>query len=189
METESREQLPMFEYRGLKLRINFNEEVVSNTPEDAEPYTSYKYLTAVVDKTSTYNERVEAIIATKYPTYGAELSAKNKSVQSEYEHDKHVKLAKHLAANSLSGTYEPFVYVPNQLSARQIRLVLSEAGLLSQVEAEINAMPSPQKEAAVIEWSNSTYIQRDHPLVLDLAGLLGLTSDQVDQMFIQGITL
>lgn len=100
METVSREQLPKFEYRGLKLRINFNEEVVNNTPEDGEPYVSYKYLTAVMSKTAKYDERVECIIATKYPSYGAELSAVRKGGEYATAHSEFVEMVKLLASES-----------------------------------------------------------------------------------------
>lgn len=72
---------------------------------------------------------------------------------------------------------------------RQARLVLMSAGLTASINAAINAMPSPQKEAAQIEWEYSNTLQRNNPLVLALAPALGLTSQQLDNLFIAAAKL
>lgn len=73
--------------------------------------------------------------------------------------------------------------VPQAVTMRQARLVLLGAGLLSQVEAAIDALPSPQKEAARIEWEYSQEVQRYNGFVAVLAPALGLSESQIDQMF------
>lgn len=75
-------------------------------------------------------------------------------------------------------------YVPASVTMRQARLALLGAGLLDDVEAAIAALPSPQKEAAKIEWEYSQEVQRHNGFVSVLAPLLGLTEAQTDALFI-----
>jgi len=72
---------------------------------------------------------------------------------------------------------------------RQARLALLNAGLLSSVDAAIDAMSEPSRSAARIEWEYSNELQRENALVLALAPALGLTSEQVDALFIAASTL
>jgi hypothetical protein len=74
--------------------------------------------------------------------------------------------------------------VPSAVTMRQARLVLLGAGLLDRVNAAIASMPSPQKEAAQIEWEYSGEVQRNKPLVLALGPALGLSDAQLDAMFV-----
>jgi hypothetical protein len=78
---------------------------------------------------------------------------------------------------------------PSVVSMRQARLALLQAGLLDDVTAAIEAMPSPQKEAAQIEWEYSQEVHRDKPLVQALAPALGLDDDAIDQLFITAASL
>jgi hypothetical protein len=78
----------------------------------------------------------------------------------------------------------PAPIVPGAVTMRQARLALLSAGLLSQVDVEIGALPSPQKEAAQIEWEYSQEVQRHNGFVALLAPSLGLTEAQLDQLFI-----
>jgi hypothetical protein len=79
--------------------------------------------------------------------------------------------------------------VPREITMRQARLVLLGAGLLDDIAPAIDALPSPQKEAAQIEWEYSNTMQRTNPLITALAPALNLTDAQIDQLFIQGATL
>lgn len=79
--------------------------------------------------------------------------------------------------------------IPSRVTMRQARLALLGAGLLDDVLAAIEAMPSPQKEEAQIEWEYSQEVQRDKALVLALAPALGLDDAALDQLFIQAATL
>lgn len=83
-------------------------------------------------------------------------------------------------------TSEP---IPQTVSMRQARLALLGAGLLDNVNAAINSLSSPQKEAALIEWEYSQEVQRDKELVAMLAPALGLDDAALDQLFIQAATL
>lgn len=79
--------------------------------------------------------------------------------------------------------------VPLSVTMRQARMALFQQGLLDQVSAIIAGMPSPDKEAATIEWEYSQTVERDRPLVMFLGSQLGLTNEQVDQLFITAATL
>ena len=72
---------------------------------------------------------------------------------------------------------------PTVVAMRQARLALLQAGKLAAVAPAIAALPSPQKEAAQIEWEYSTDVQRDWPLVKALAPALGLTEADLDALF------
>lgn len=74
--------------------------------------------------------------------------------------------------------------VPESVTMRQARLALLGAGLLDDVDAAINAMPSPQKEAARISWEYSQEVQRHNGVVASLGPLLGLTDAQIDDLFL-----
>lgn len=79
--------------------------------------------------------------------------------------------------------------VPQVVTMRQARLALLGAGLLDTVTTQIAALPSPQKEAATIEWEYSQEVHRSKELVCVLAPMLGLTDAQIDQLFITAATL
>lgn len=75
--------------------------------------------------------------------------------------------------------------VPTAVSKLQAQLQLNAVGLLDQVE-EIMATKSRE---AQIYWAATSAIHRDHTIVGDLASDLGLTSEQVDQLFIDAAQL
>lgn len=83
----------------------------------------------------------------------------------------------------------PVVRIPASVSMRQARLALLGAGVLSQVDAAINAMPEPQKTAAKITWEYSAEVQRHNGLVSQMAPALGLTEAQIDALFIAAAQL
>lgn len=79
--------------------------------------------------------------------------------------------------------------VPHAVTMRQARLALLGAGLLGGIDAAINAMTSPQKEAARIEWEYSQEVQRHNGFVAALAPALGLTDAQTDALFLTAAEL
>jgi hypothetical protein len=82
---------------------------------------------------------------------------------------------------------DPPPYVPPPVivvTMRQARLALLAAGKLGQIDAAIDSLPSPQKEAARIEWEYSQEVQRQKPLVLALAPALGLDAAALDALFL-----
>jgi hypothetical protein len=83
----------------------------------------------------------------------------------------------------------PPVFVPNVVTMRQARLALLQAGLINSIDSAILTMPSPQKEAALIEWNYSQEVHRDKELVLTLASILSLSEAQLDALFTTAATL
>jgi len=83
------------------------------------------------------------------------------------------------------------VSVPSSISPRQIRLwFINNNILLSSVEAAINSISdSVLKEKTLVEWEYSPYVERNHPMVEALGSVLGLSSQQIDQAFIEASSL
>jgi len=65
------------------------------------------------------------------------------------------------------------------VSMRQARLALLQAGLLTSVEEAVAA----GDEAGKITWEYATEVRRDDPLVTKLSAALGLTEQQLDDLF------
>lgn len=75
------------------------------------------------------------------------------------------------------------------VSMRQARLALLQAGKLSDVDAAIAALPSPEKEAAQIEWEYAAEVKRTSRLVENLTPALGLSEAEMDGLFKLAATL
>ena len=82
----------------------------------------------------------------------------------------------------------PFV-APSSVTMRQARLALLQTGKLADVSTAIASLPSPQKEAAQIEWEYSNEVQRGNAFVSMLGPALGLTEQQLDDLFTLAATL
>ncbi len=80
---------------------------------------------------------------------------------------------------------EPPPVVPDVITPRQCRIMLAHHGLLSKVEAAVSNMD----EATRITWEYAIEFQRNDPLLLAVAEGLGLSSEQLDQMFIAAASL
>ena len=79
--------------------------------------------------------------------------------------------------------------VPPSVTMRQARLALLGAGLLASVDAAIDSLPRPQKEAAKIEWEYATEVQRSSGLVPMMVVALGLDDAALDALFIGAAAL
>lgn len=77
------------------------------------------------------------------------------------------------------------------LTARQLRLGLVANGItLDQVEAAIAAIDDAQARAvALIEWQYASQFNRDHPLIAQVAETIGLSDDQIDDMWAVSLAL
>lgn len=83
-----------------------------------------------------------------------------------------------LPADPIPVTYQP-------LTAWQIRKVLNAHGLREQVEAAVAQSDQNTKDA----WEFASSYERDNEILIGLATALGLTSEQLDAMFVEGATL
>ena len=70
--------------------------------------------------------------------------------------------------------------VPQRVDAAAARLALNAAGLRQAVEDAVAAAGQDVRDY----WEYRTTIRRDHPIVLQLASTLGLTSEQLDSLFL-----
>jgi hypothetical protein len=72
--------------------------------------------------------------------------------------------------------------VPQQVTPYQARVALLGAGLLDTVNALMAHEDTPP--AAKLAWEYATYIERTSPFIQALAPALGLTEQQIDELFI-----
>lgn len=74
--------------------------------------------------------------------------------------------------------------VPFRVPIRKARKALRAAGLLPAIEAALAAISGPAGDDARDDWQYSSEVQRDNATLLLLSASLGLTEQQVDQLFI-----
>jgi hypothetical protein len=79
--------------------------------------------------------------------------------------------------------------VPQEVSMRQARLALLARSVLGQVDAAIESLPSPDREAARIEWDYSSVVARNSPLVVMMGAALELNGGELDQLFMAAAQL
>ena len=79
--------------------------------------------------------------------------------------------------------------IPQEVTMRQARLALLDAGLLANVQPTINSLNEPDKTKAQIEWEYSNALQRSNPFVTVLGTALGLNNEALDNLFITAATL
>lgn len=71
----------------------------------------------------------------------------------------------------------------NTITLRQCKLALLNAGKLQDVLAYIDAMPEPQRTAALIEFNDTKDVERNSALLNTVAAAIGLTPEQTDSLF------
>lgn len=80
----------------------------------------------------------------------------------------------------------PFAVEPENklmpITPRQLRLALLMRGITSDdvISAINSALPSPDKEAALIEWDYSIEFDRYHPSIDGISQILGFDSETTD---------
>lgn len=95
-----------------------------------------------------------------------------------------------LLRNDFNGIPNTPVSPIYNVTPRQMRIALVMSGIsLSTIDAMIDSLPEPNKSVAKITWEYSVEFQRNNPLLTLMAPTLGLTSEQVDQLFILAATL
>lgn len=79
--------------------------------------------------------------------------------------------------------------VPESISTAQGHLALIEYGKYQSADEFINAIPDPvEKLKAEVNFYRRNDWERDNPTLLALAQGLGITDEELDQMFIFGST-
>lgn len=77
------------------------------------------------------------------------------------------------------------VQVPQAITIRQAKLALLSAGLLDDVDDAI----TQADRATQIEWEYTTEVHRNWPTLRSVQGAVGLTDEQVDELFIKAASL
>lgn len=76
--------------------------------------------------------------------------------------------------------------VPQQVTRAQGKVVLIQMGLWPQVQAYVAAIEDPvQRAIAEVAVYETLHWQRDSPFLNQAADALGITQEQMDQLFIQ----
>ncbi|CUA90943.1 hypothetical protein Ga0061061_1176 [Chelatococcus sambhunathii] len=77
------------------------------------------------------------------------------------------------------------------LNPRQLRLgLLNNSISLASVEAAIEAIEDPAaRERAIVEWEYAPIYKREHVLIAHIGAALGLTEEQIDDMWSEAQTL
>lgn len=82
--------------------------------------------------------------------------------------------------------FEPVVIVPTQVTRRQAITVLTLAGYITTIESALAAIEDPtQKVVAEVFWKDSLHFERNNPVLNQLATNIGMTQEQLDELFIQ----
>lgn len=75
--------------------------------------------------------------------------------------------------------------VPQIVTNAQFRLALIESGQsISNINAFINSQDEPLKDVLNSLWEYANHFERQNPQLIGMAQLLGLTSEQLDDLFI-----
>jgi len=79
--------------------------------------------------------------------------------------------------------------VPHQVTMRQARRALLSVDKLQAVDDAIALLPSPEKEAAEIDWNYGATVERASPFVATLGPMLDLDEEAIDELFIAAAQL
>lgn len=96
MKVSSNNKLPTYQVIGKKLRIHWDAKEVTKETDEG-PEVSWEQEEALVPVTASRSMIIEAIMATKYPTPGAEFAALSNGPESVAAHEAMRDLAKSLA--------------------------------------------------------------------------------------------
>lgn len=76
-------------------------------------------------------------------------------------------------------------YVPQTISPLQARRALRQLGVMDTITTFMESRPEVEQDA----WEYCVEVRRDDPIIQGAAAILGLTSAQIDQLFILGARL
>lgn len=80
--------------------------------------------------------------------------------------------------------------VPSSITRRQLKLQLLFSGIsFEYIEGILNTLEEPQKTIALINWQEAGTFDRDNAMLNQMAIVLGISDDQLDDIFINGSVL
>ena len=74
--------------------------------------------------------------------------------------------------------------VPLEIANWRAKAILSQMGLLAQIEGMLDALPEPQRTVVNLAWNGDAKFAKNSNTVRSLAAGLGLDSDDLDAFFI-----
>lgn len=80
---------------------------------------------------------------------------------------------------------EPEIIVPQSVTPLQARRALRQAGIKAEVDAYVATLDEEAQEA----WEYALAIERNNPIVVGAGAALGMTEQQIDDLFILAATL
>ena len=85
----------------------------------------------------------------------------------------------------------PITSVPEKVTPRQAFLALLNQGITEQnlIDAINTSLPESQRSQALIVLQKSNEFQRTNPFISILGSLVGLSNEDIDQLFITAATL
>lgn len=92
-------------------------------------------------------------------------------------------------ADGVFTTPEPAVTVPESITPRQGMLILSRYNLLTPVQSALASLEGQEGVEARIDFERANEWKRDWPLLIGMATQFGLSSAQIDQMFVEASQL
>ena len=120
-----------------------------------------------------------------YIDHGDHIELDGQYIPRDPENSDYVRYLEWVDAGNTASSPPPApTPVPQSVTMRQARLALLEAGRLQAVGAAIAALPSPQREAAQIEWEYAANVERASPFLQGLASALSMDENELDQLFI-----
>ncbi len=180
-------EIPDFEIFNRTARIYWNK-----TEEQKDDQLVYSSEYIEFDISENRESLINKIINSRY-TVDKELAVINNNGEEYREYLQFRELAKILVDNWLvySGQQANItVKVPQTITMRQARLALLNVGLLDQVNNAISSISDEiSRRKAEIDWEYATNVERNWPWVIQLAPILGLTDNQLDNLFIEASKL
>lgn len=82
-------------------------------------------------------------------------------------------------------TPEQAVIIPKEITMRQARLGLLAIDKLTDIDGAVAGLG----EAEQIEWQYAQTVKRDHPIVVELLPMLGLSDVEIDELFLSASQL
>lgn len=77
--------------------------------------------------------------------------------------------------------------VPESISQMKLRKQLILSGIsIASIDALIQSLPRPNRDLIYTMWEYAVVFDRSNPELIGLAQMLGLTSEQLDEIFING---
>jgi len=80
-------------------------------------------------------------------------------------------------------------HVPRAVTTRQMKIALALTNKLPGIIAFIAALPEPKKTIVDITFNDSNEFERANSMLNEMAALMGLTKEEIDQLFIFASTL